>query len=45
MSEKDFVLAWLLACAVHGHVFVDEEIKLASEAYKQLMEKYDETNG
>ena len=41
MNEKDFVLAWLLACAVHGHVFVDEEIKLASEAYKKLEELYD----
>ena len=44
MSDKDFVMACLLACAVHGHVFVDEEIKLASEAYKKL-EKLYETNG
>jgi steroid 5-alpha reductase family enzyme len=44
MSEKDFVMVWLLACVVAGQPDIHEEMEKAAEAYKQIMEKYNETN-
>lgn len=51
MSEKDFVMAWLLAgrAGTDGISFTDIRIaNLINQAraiYKQLMEESDETNG
>jgi hypothetical protein len=50
MSEKDFVMAWLLAMragsseALFGDIRVSNNIHQAREIYKQL-EELDETNG
>ena len=51
MSEKDFVMAWLLAMragsseAMFGDVRVANNIHQAREIYKQILEDSDETNG
>jgi len=51
MSEKDFVMAWLLAMragsseAMFGDIRVANNIHQAREIYKQLMEESNETNG
>ena len=51
MSEKDFVMAWLLAMragsseAMFGDIRVANNIHQAREIYKQLTEESDETNG
>ena len=51
MSEKDFVLAWLLAMragsseAMFGDVRVANNIHQAREIYRKLMEESNETNG
>lgn len=52
MSEKDFVMAWLLASRANGKVSwasgVDTARIIAKQAraiYKQILEEEDETNG
>ena len=51
MSEKDFVIAWLLAMragsseAMFGDIRISNNIRQAREIYKQLTESKDETNG
>ena len=51
MSEKDFVMAWLLAMragsseAMFGDVRVANNIHQAREIYRKLMEESNETNG
>ena len=50
MSEKDFVMAWLLAVRAGTNVawidygLVKQTVEQAQEIYKQLEERY-ETNG
>ena len=50
MSEKDFVMAWLLAMragsseAMFGDIRVANNIHQAKEIYQQLEEKYHETD-
>lgn len=51
MSEKDFVMAWLLAMragsseAMFGDVRVANNIHQAREIYRKLMEESNEING
>jgi hypothetical protein len=51
MSEKDFVMAWLLAMragsseAMFGDTRVANNIHQAREIYRKLMEESNETNG
>jgi hypothetical protein len=51
MSEKDFVMAWLLAMragsseATFGDTRIANNIHQARAIYKQLMEESNETNG
>ena len=45
MSEKDFVIAWLLATRAGGERFdVEHQIREAEKIWKHLEERY-ETNG
>jgi hypothetical protein len=52
MSEKDFVMAWLLVTRANGKVSWADSLqtarivaKQAREIYKQILEDSDETNG
>lgn len=52
MSEKDFVMAWLLASRANGKVAWASGIdtariiaKQAREIYRQILEEYDDTRG
>lgn len=51
MSEKDFVMAWLLAMragsseAMFGDIRVANNIHQAQQIYRKLMEESNETNG